>query len=105
MTHPTSRQPHPTDILALPLGANDAEARTVRDFLTSLLFKVWYEEDNFSGKRAFGSGGWKNAVYRAFMDAGWVDGTFDEDGGIEIVDHEACELLIFSAISYLRFPS
>ncbi len=48
----------PAEVLALPMGPNDAKAVTVRDYFVSLLAKVWEEGEGFNGKRPFGNSGW-----------------------------------------------
>lgn len=79
------------EILDLPMGNNDAEANTVRDYLKELLAKLWSEEEGFSGKRPFGNSGWSYELHRPLIEAGLVA----ED------DDEKANELIFDAIDAL----
>lgn len=95
-------------ILALPMGKNDANARTVREFLGSLLLRVWEEQDGFSGKRPWGNSGWEYDLYITLIDAGFVRGEvarFPEEGPdyaeINSVDDDAAKALIADAIRRL----
>lgn len=47
------------EILALPMGENDADAKTVKEYLKKLLETLWEEGEGFSGKRPFGNSGWE----------------------------------------------
>lgn len=91
----------PRDALDQAMGPNDAGARTIRDYLTTLLLTLWREEQAFSGKRPFGTSGWKNEVYRALINGGLVAGFLDVDGYIEEIDAPAADALIAAAISTL----
>ena len=69
-------------VLGCPMDpeTNDAGASSVREFLAGIIREVWMHEDSFSGKRAFGSSGWKWDVYQALIDAKIVEtgcGTWD----------------------------
>lgn len=58
------------EVLDCPmLTGNDAQAETVRDYLTSLLLAVWDEEEGFSGKRPFGNSGWSSDIIDALIAA------------------------------------
>jgi hypothetical protein len=88
----------PERLLALRLDGNDADAATVRDYLIELLRKLWREEEGFSGKRPFGNSGWCYDVYGPMVRAGFVAGSFDEDGFIEDADITAADALMDKAI-------
>jgi hypothetical protein len=93
-------------VLALPLPeGNDADAATVRDYLTAQLVALWREGDGFSGKRPLGNSGWEWDIYIPMAKAGLIHGEFDEDG--EVIElHEAVgERLIVAAINELGRPS
>ena len=60
------------NVLDVPMGENDAEAATVRDYLKDLLSTLWREEEGFSGKRPFGNSGWKYELYAALTAAGLI---------------------------------
>ena len=89
------------DILALPMGRNDAEAATIRDYLKALLSELWREEESFSGKRPFGNSGWQHEVYAALIKGGAAPGTLDDDGYITDYDRAACERIVMEAIGAL----
>ncbi len=91
------------DVLDIPLGENDANAATIRDYLKALLRKLWEEEEGFSGKRPFGNSGWAYDFDDALARAGKVSGTQDEDGRYEVDrnDRDAVNDLIFDAIDAL----
>jgi len=66
-------------LLDLPLEQpNEADARTVRDYLKALLTLAWTEEETFDGKRPFGNGGWRHTVIDALV-AGGVIATKETD--------------------------
>ncbi len=88
-------------VLALPMGENDADAATVRDYLKALLSTLWREEEGFSGKRPFGNSSWQREVLRALVKADMVGGDFDEDGYLEGVDIDRADSLIQLAIRSL----
>jgi hypothetical protein len=88
-------------VLDLPLGENDSGANTVRGYLLRLLLVLWDEQDGFSGKRPFGNSGWDYDLYKPLIEAGLVDGKFDEDGYIEEVDGRAAKRLIEDSITAL----
>lgn len=83
-------------VLACPLPDNDAGAATVRDYLVSLVAKVWEENEGFSGKRPFGNSGWSWDLYIPLVEAGLVAGT------VEDFDESAADGLIANAIEALR---
>lgn len=97
MTNPT-----PQRILATPMGDNDANAATIRDYLVALLLELWREEGNFSGKNPFGNDGWQYEVYGALYDAGLIEGR--REYGDLTIDAEAADDLIDSAIRSLGQP-
>lgn len=84
--------------LALEMVENDADAKTVKDYLKELLKKMLLEQDDFSGKRPWGNSDayWK--FYETFIRGGIIQGSLDEDGYIdELKDTErgyADELLL-----------
>lgn len=88
-------------VLDCPMGENDADAKTVREFLGTLLLTVWIEQEMFSGKRPFGNSSWQHEVYIALAVAGYIEGSKDdEDWGWEY-DEAAGNALIQDAIRHL----
>lgn len=94
--------PSGEDILSLPMPEeNDAGARTVGDYLIALLLTLWRKKADFSGKRPFGNSSRGSDLEKALIEAGYVEGSLDEDGYIEEVDGTAADLLISLAITSL----
>lgn len=77
---------NPADILACPMEPNDAGAETVRAYLIGLLAGVWEHREGFSGKRPFGNSDWQYEVYEALVRQSFIDGAFDTDGYLDMVD-------------------
>ncbi len=46
---------------------------TVRGFLHELLATLWYERDDFSGKRPFGDSGWQWDLFCPLAKAGFIN--------------------------------
>jgi hypothetical protein len=86
------------NILDLPMGYNDADAKTVRDYFKALLLTLWKEEEGFSGKRPFGNSGWQYDVYRALANAGAISEDKYDDGEVKSYDTKAADKIILSAI-------
>lgn len=89
------------DILNLRMRDNDVGARTVREYLIMLLLRLWEEQENFSGKRPFGSGAWYLELATPLIDAKLITGSFDENDCVEEYEQEKAHTLIRSAIEAL----
>jgi hypothetical protein len=76
----TTTDPTGAEILAVPMGDNDAGATTVGDYLAKLLLDVWREGEGFDGKRPFGNSGWECELYVALARGGVIPDALDEDG-------------------------
>lgn len=94
-------EPTPRQVLALPMGENDANAATIRDYLIILLATLWDEKEGFDGKRPFGDSDWDGDLMVALIQAGAINGELDEDGYIGSCDDDAAEELIAGAIQAL----
>lgn len=92
----------PTEILALPMRENDANAATIRDYLVNALLRLWEKGEGFSGKRPFGNSGWEWDLLLPLITAGLIAGELDDYGYIESVDGDAGRPLIAAAIEALR---
>lgn len=88
------------DVLRCPMQQNDAGAATVRDYLKALLRTLWQEEEEFSGKRPFGNGGWQSEVYTALVREGLIDGEWSEFEETEY-DEVAGYAMVLQAIGEL----
>lgn len=91
----------PQQILALPMGDNDAGATTIGQYLIRLSQQCWLEEDGFSGKRPFGNSGWSHDIDKALIRANAVHGRLDGDGYIDDIDSQAAVDIIKEAYSLL----
>lgn len=69
----------PQKILALPMIENDANAKTVADYLFQLAEHMWIQEDGADGKRPFGNSGWQHEVFASLVKGGAIPGEWDED--------------------------
>lgn len=86
--------PSAHDILCVRMDPenNEAKADRVREYLVSLLLKLWEDPEGFSGKRPWGNSGWHYELYYALGEAGMVPCkvTIDEDGFKDVdMDREA----------------
>jgi hypothetical protein len=97
----TKQDPTPRQILDTPMQPNDADAKTVREYLVALLAAVWGEGEGFSGKRPFGNSGWKWDLYEPLVRAGHISGEFDNDGYLSRFDDDKGNELIAAAIQAL----
>lgn len=70
------------DALDVRFCSDAGDDMTVRDYLFTLLNKVWHEEECFDGKRPFGNGGWQCEILYPLAKAGFLDlGPLDDDVG------------------------
>jgi hypothetical protein len=97
-------QPDLRSVLDTPMGDNDANADTIREYLITLLATVWDEGEGFSAKRPFGNSGWQWELYAVLAQAGHINGTLDKDGYVDNVDIHKGNLLIRDAIRALAGP-
>lgn len=87
-------------ILDLPMGANEAGAASVREYLIELLnVVIRYDEDVI--KRPFGNSGWMWDLYEALAKAGYAGGVLDNDGYVEDIDRRAARSLLLEAVAAL----
>jgi hypothetical protein len=94
-----------SEILKIEMQENDANAKTIGDYLKALLRQLWREGEGFSGKRPFGNSGWDYDLYKALARAGAISFESEEyeDGHIEYYEFDTKEgaKLIYSAIEAL----
>lgn len=92
-----------TEILEIEMGENDADAKTVRDYLKKLLSAIWEQGESFSGKRPFGNSGWEYDLCKPLVRHGAVKGRIDpEEGDLMEIDTKAANAAIFAAIEQLH---
>ena len=91
------------NILDIEMQENDADAKTIRDYLKTLLRNLWSQGEGFSGKRPFGNSGWEFEIYKALVVAGAVKGEVDKEYG-DLIDcnFSKANQLIFKAIEELN---
>jgi hypothetical protein len=92
-------------VLNAPIGANDANAATVREYLLALLALLWDQRAGFDAKRPLGLSDWEEEVYRALVLSGLVEGRTDNDGALETVDEATADRLVADAIRSLSTPT
>lgn len=80
-------------ILSLPMGENDAAAKTVGEYFSELLVRLWREGEGFSAKRPFGNEEWDLPVYEAMIDGGYDIGVVEDDVAMGIEYETADEML------------
>lgn len=98
----TPEAPAPPEALNLSFFSDDLNQDiTVRGYLLRLLSDLWRKEDDFNSKRPFGNSGWQWEVYGALIEAGYIPGELDEDGGIEDVDEQAGTAFVLSLIDQM----
>jgi len=76
----------------------DLGEQTLVDYLKSLLETLWEEDEQFSGKRPFGNGGWKFDVYAGLIEVGVISGSLDEDGYVDKYDSKEADAVVFAVI-------
>lgn len=87
-------------VLALPMEDNDANAKTIGEYLVMLLAALWDRGESFSGKRPFGNSGWKYDLYIPLVRARLVKGSFIDDY-LDEFDILAAQKLISETIQFL----
>jgi hypothetical protein len=96
------KKPSSKMVLDTPLGENDAQADTIRNYLIILLQELWIREEEFSGKRPFGNGGWKYDIAAALISEGLLYGKLDIDGYVEDYDEDSFNEFMLDAICALK---
>jgi hypothetical protein len=89
------------DILNLPLDDNDANAKTIKEYLKALLRELWNEQEGFTGKRPFGNSGWDHDLIRPLIKHGLVEGQLDGEGYVYNCNQDQANRLILAAIQAL----
>lgn len=87
------------DVINTRMEENDAEAKTIGDYLKQLLLKLWNEKEGFSSKRPFGNSGWDYDLYATLIKCGAVKGKLDDYGFVEEIDCDQADKMIISIIN------
>jgi hypothetical protein len=81
------------EILNYRFEARDIEVNlSIKDFLKTILKKVWKEEQCFDGKRPFGNSGWQQEIYDILIENKVVDEKAEES--------EMCKIIV-DLINYM----
>lgn len=88
-------------LIDIPMAENDAEAKTIGEYLKKLFCELWGEGEGFSAKHPFGNSGWQYDIYAALIKAGVVDGELDEYGCVDDVDYGQADDMILKTIEDL----
>jgi hypothetical protein len=86
------------NVLDCPMEDNDADAKTVGEYLSKLLINLWTKEEGFDSKRPFGNSGWQYEVYKALYTNGIIEGEYDEEYDELEVNYDDVDAIITSAI-------
>ena len=76
---------------------------SIRDYLHTLLHKLWGHGEGFSSKRPFGNSGWESDIYAALVAGGFVSGEIDEDGYLVSCDEDEADQLVFDMIDAIFY--
>lgn len=85
--------------LAVRFDSDAGDDLSLREWLTSLLERVWDEEEGFNGKRPWGNSGWASDPAPALIRGGFLEGVVDEDGYPEGYSDSDLDRLIKQAIA------
>lgn len=83
------------------MGEIPLNAKTVGEFLTSILAQLWEQGRDFNAHRPYGLSDWQVDVYRSIGAAGLIEITFGEEGDIDYVDTAKGDELVSQAIASL----
>lgn len=96
------------ELLDTEIQDNDSGASTIRCYLKALLFALWEEGEDFSGKRPFGNSCWDGDLAFALVRAKIIKGKIytEEDGDdidqyLEDYDSKALNTIIRKCIEAL----
>ena len=74
---------------------------TIREYLKTLLQRLWIEGEGFSGKRPLGDSGWDWNIVAGLVKSGLVPGTLDQDGYVDDADWDKSNEVMEQAIEDL----
>lgn len=89
------------EILDYEWEFKDTNARSIRQYLHSLLITLWDENEGFSSKRPFGNSGWDYDLLTPLVVMGAIKGKFIEEDGLYEVDAHAGRILIVNLIQHI----
>lgn len=96
-------------ILSLPVHSHHVDGVkvvTIRQYFFDLLKTLWLEQDEFSGKRPWGSSGWEYDVYATLIMYQLIPGDLDEDGCVTAINEKEAKEFVLNKIIHplLRGP-
>lgn len=95
-------------VLNAPMGENDADAKTIREYLVFLGREVWCVGEGFSGKRPFGNSSWEYEIYNALAENNLIEAQYHtyDDGDRELgeFNREEADSLIARCFERLAVP-
>ena len=95
----------PKEILDLPLTDNlegqGLGEQTIRGYLINLLYTLWDDGEEFSGKRPLGDSGWQYDLIITLVRNRAIAGSVDDDGYTFNVNESAADIMIRDAIKHL----
>ncbi len=87
-------------VLQIKMQKNDANAKTIGEYVAKLAINVIVETEEFSGKRPFGNSGWYRELAEPLVRAGVVKGEVDEEGsGAYGYDYKEIDAVLAEAIN------
>lgn len=92
----------PQEILTLSLGKNDANARTVGEYLARLTTKLLFKQEAFDAEEPFGNPGWIDDLIYPLILNGYIDGELDDSGNVKEYDETGFKTLINRVTLFLQ---
>lgn len=89
------------NVLQIKMQENDANAKTIGEYVAKLAINVIVETEGFSGKRPFGNSGWYRDLVEPLVRAGVVKGEIDEEwGDVDGYDCNEVDAVLSTAINH-----
>jgi len=87
------------NVLQIKMQKNDANAKTIGEYVAKLAINVIVETEGFSGKRPFGNSGWYLELAEPLVREGVVKGEIDEEwGGVDGYDYKEIDAVLTKAV-------
>lgn len=90
------------EVLAFTYDKWDLGKCSIRHYLVELGQRCWTENEGFSGKRPFGTSGWRWDVFGALVAGSFVDRIVEDDGSVLECDELAAETLLTKCFKRLQ---
>lgn len=81
----------------------EGQEMNLRQYLYTVLSKLWQDCDDFNSKRPFGYSSWQFDVYRELIAQGYIDGKLDTDGYIVAFENKDALEFMQQLISHIFF--